>query len=439
MHADVQRRVHLRVLAALVLLLGAASADGEVLIRWDQETIPSATSLGIAALVVPAANTSALRNALGAGYRVYLEVEASSLMTFIPPAGIAGVVVKGQATQAQMRVLRRRVTSPGSRVIVPEAQGKWPHIRSNWVTKNKDAVLQVTGRSAQPWIENNAALLRMAVAARPRSTPVLTYAWQPITLSDVDEGPALENYLVAIAEAGSFGADLVLPLHPQFQKRLILGHPQARAEWDEIQRYLRFYSWNLVGQYRPLATVGVVTANPTLWFEVMNLMMRHNLPFEVIGPADLPKRNLDGLKLLVMLDEPDAGQRAALESFAAAGGAFKIVTGPVDPNRFALEARQLLGRAHRVVDIWNGITVLATPYANPDGTGALLTVLNYAHQPLPVQLRVAGTYSQVHYESPEEAPAVVPYQHRDGFTEFVIPGLRIGGRVFLTRRSTPVP
>jgi hypothetical protein len=77
--------------------------------------------------------------------------------------------------------------------------------------------------------------------------------------------------------------------------------------------------------------------------------------------------------------------------------------------------------------------VLAAPYAEPIGTGALLTVLNYAHQPLPVQLRIAGTYTQVQYESPEEEATLVPHQHRDGYTEFVLPALRIGGRVFLTR------
>ena len=60
-----------------------------------------------------------------------------------------------------------------------------------------------------------------------------------------------------------------------------------------------------------------------------------------------------------------------------------------DANRFALEMRgPLLGRDTRVVDISNGIAVIAAPYADPDGTTVLLSLLNYAHQPLPVQLRV---------------------------------------------------
>jgi hypothetical protein len=420
-------------LALLLLLCGSISARGEVLIRWDQKQIPSRASLGIPAVVVPAANGEAVKTAFAGGYRVFLELESSALTKFTPPAGIAGVVVKGKTSDAQLRLLRQRLRSPAVRVIALDETGKWPHIRSNWVTKNKEGILQVTRGSAQPWIENNAALVCIFRATKPGSVPVLAYPWQPITLSDVDEGPALENYLVAIAEAGSFGADLVLPLHERFQTRLLLGLPQARAEWAEVRRYLEFYSWDVTRRYEPVANTGVVTTNPTLWFEVMNLLMRHNLPFELIVPADLPKRKLDGLKLVIVLDELDVTQREALAAFERAGGLVKTVEGPVDPNRFALDMRQLLGRERRIVDIWNGITVLTALYAEPSGTRALLTVLNYAHQPLPVQLRIAGTFSQAQYESPEEGATNLPIRQRNGFTEFVLPSVRVGGRVFLTR------
>jgi hypothetical protein len=415
------------------LLCSSASVQAEILIRWDQSQVPSPQSLGISTLVVPAQDADAVRSAFAQGYRLYLEVDASALSTFSPPTpALAGVIVTGTATPLALRQFRQRLVPRGIRVIAAETGGKWPHIRSNWVTKNNE-VLQVTRRSAQPWIESNAALVRIVQASQSDPAPMLSYDWTPITLSEKDEGPRLENYLVGIAEAGTFGADLLLPLHSRFQERLLLGQPQARAEWDEIRRYLQFYSWNLPGRYRPMANIGVVTAKPTQWFEVMNLLMRHNLPFELIAPAQLSKSALDRLRLLIVLDEPDRAQRDVLAEFSRTGGVVKVVDGPVDPNRFALEMRQLLGRDHRVVDIWNGITVLTSPRAEPNGTGALLTVLNYAHQPLPVQLRIAGTYSQVQYESPEEDATLLPHQHRDGYTEFVLPALRIGGRVFLTR------
>ena len=435
---------------ATVWLCTVASACAEILVRWDQPDVPPPAALGLTTLVVPAGGEGRAR-ALAQGYRVYLEVESAALSAFVPPAGpLAGVLVKGTPRPALLRQLRARLAARGARVAVVDDRGKWPHIRSNWVTKNRD-VLQVTGRSAQPWIENNAALIRIGrqtgvrpgsdggqTGVRPGSdhglTPTLTYRWQPITLSDAGEGPALDNYLVAIAEAGSFGADLVLPLHEKFQARLLSADPRARAEWTRIRSYLEFYAWPLHARYAPVANIGVVTGEPMLSYEVMNLLLRHNLPFALIAPAELPKRPLGPFKLLVVLDAPGTAAAQALERFEAAGGTVHRVTGGVaDPNEFALEVRKMVGAEHRVIEIWNGITVMAAPYQAPDGESLVLTAVNYAHQTLPVQIRVPGAYSTVQFESPEEPATLLPHSIRNGYTEFVLPALQVGGRVFLTR------
>ena len=428
------RAFHTAAASVCCALFVTASARAEVLILWDRDRIPSPDSLGISTVVVPAKNRAAIESASAQGYRVFLEVDGAAVPAFVPPAQrFAGVVVKGKVAPKQLQLLRDRMKPRGARVVALEERGKWPHIRTNWVTKNNE-VLQVTGRSSQPWIENNAALMRIADADEDAPPPLLTYTWTPITLSDKDEGPRLENYLVAIAEAGSFGGDLLLPLHERFESRLLMGQPQARAEWAEIRRYVAFYSWSLPHPYRPIASIGVVTAEPVLWFEVMNLLGRHNLPYELIAPSKLASRRLDDLKVLIVLDELPAEQQKILAEFEKKGGAVNRVAGAVgDPNVFALKVRQMLGPDRRPIDIWNGITVLAAPYEDPDGGAVLVTVLNYAHQELPVQLRVRGTFTQVHYESPEEGPSLVPHQQRNGFTEFVLPALRVGGRVFLTR------
>ena len=412
-----------------------AQLGAEVLIRWDRADVPAAASLGLTTLVVPEKNAATVRSALAQGYRIYLEVDASAMAGFVPPSrDVVGVVVKGvkgKPTALALKQLQERLKPRGIRVVALEERGKWPHIRSNWVTKNNE-VLQVTGRSAQPWIENNKALLRVVHDSRP-DPPVLGYTWTPITLADADEGPRLENYLVAIAEAGSFGGDLVLPLHDRFQSRLLLGQPQARAEWAEIRRYLEFYSWNLTQRYQPIANIGVVTAEPMLWYEVMNLLARHNLPFEVIAPADLAKRELDRFKLLIALDKPAPALDAALAAFEKKGGKVAKPAAIADPSAFALEMRRLVNREDRVLEIWNGITVLMAPYQEPEGQGVLITALNYAHQELPMQVRVRGIFSSVEYERPEAPAGLIPHRHRDGYTEFVLPDLRIGARVFLSR------
>lgn len=424
-----------RVIRSFVLLVALfstiAPSNAEVLVRWDQPQVPSPHSLGISTLVVPAKNTTAIKSARDQGYRLYVQIDAADLAGFVAPPGV-GVLVSGRPSPAQLKQLRQRVGAT-RRVVALDERGKWPHVRSNWVTKNNN-VLQVTGRSAQPWIENNAALIRNARPTNGDAPPLFTYSWKPVTLSDVDEGPSLDDYLVAIAESGSFGGDLLLPLHQRFERDLLLGRPHARANWEQIKRYIEFYSWSLPDRYQPIANIGVVTSEPILWFEVMNLMARHNLPFQWISPAALPGRPLSGMDLLVVLEEPQPAQRDALTAFERSGGqVIRMLKGVADPNAFALEVRQKLGRDRRIVDIWNGITVLVSPFQEPGGSHMLLTVLNYAHQALPVQLRVKGTFSQLRYESPGDPVALIPSQQRDGFTEFVLPALRIGGRVFLSQ------
>ena len=422
-----------RSIAVLWLFFIPVSSHAEVLVRWDQDKVPSRESLGLSALLVPAKNSGAVENALAQGYRVYLEVDAAAVAGFTPSSDrLAGVVVKGAVSPGQLSQLKQRLGSSGTRVLALEDRGKWPHIRTNWVTKRNE-VLQVSSRTAQPWIEQNAALVRIAQASQPGSAPLLTYPWRPITLSDVDEGPRLEDYLMAIADAGSVGADLVLPMHERFQRNLLLGKPEARRWWKEIRSYIDFYSWNLPNRYRPLANIGIVTADPMASFEVMNLLARHNLPFEIIAPERLSGR-LTPFNVVIVLNQPQGAQAGVLAEFAKNGGrVVERLNGVADPNAFALEIRRILGREQRVIDIWNGITVLAAPYEEADGRSVLVTVLNYAHEPLPVQMRVRGTFPVVQYESPEEEAVLLPYRHIAGYTEFLLPALRIGARVFLSQ------
>ena len=66
----------------------------------------------------------------------------AALATFVPPAqGLAAVVVKGNATSAAGGAAAP-ARAANARVLTLDERGKWPHIRSNWVTRNND-VLQV--------------------------------------------------------------------------------------------------------------------------------------------------------------------------------------------------------------------------------------------------------------------------------------------------------
>jgi hypothetical protein len=461
----------------LALGVGGGEAHAEVLVRWDLDQIPPLQALGVSTVVVPAVKAAAIRQALAQGYRVLVELDAAEAGSFQGVAGAAGVIVNGAVSPERLSQLEKKLGGPGFSVRGAEVRGKWPHIRTNWVTRNKD-VLQVTSRSSQPWLENNEALVRIAGSrdTAGASPLLLTYAWQPVTVADLDQGPRLENYLVAIAEAGSFGADLLLPLHERFERALVLGNPDARADWAELRTFIEFYAWNAPIQRQPVANVGVVSADPMRSFEVLNLLARHNLPFRTIAPAAVAAEPLTSLDLLIVLDGLDAKSESRIAEFANAGGTVLMAgtgavtrgaaaaaapwrgsTGvvkaegrttyavgkgrvveaqaaPADPNTFALEMRQYLGSERRIVDVWNGITVLIAPYAQSGGDGGLLlTAVNYAAQPLPIQVRVRGTFSEVQFEAPGQRAVLLPFEQRNGGTEFVLPALRIGARVFLNR------
>ena len=459
---------HRRVLTlVLVLLLPRPSARAEVLVRWDLDHVPSPESLGISTLVIPASKPGAVREAVGRGFRVYLDVDAAALPEAAAiPEGVCGAVVHGGVSRQQVDDLRRRLPAPGARVLPVDDRGLWPHIRLNPVAL-RDNVLQVASRSAQPWMDSNGVFVRITPAAPGGRALLLSPRWEPTTAADKEHGPAVEDYLVAIAEAGSFGHDLVLPLHEHFARGLLLGEPDARAGWQAIRRYLEFYSWDLPQRYRRVSNIAVVVSDPMGSIEILRLLTRHNLPFELVAPGGPDAASLNGFALAIVLDPVTPAQVPPLTAFANAGGtvvlngppagvswdgavpmgrngrhaAYRVGQGRVlelaeaveNPDEFALSMRDVLGPDGRVVDVWNGITVLIAPYENAAGDTTLVSVLDYAHDAQPIPARVKGRFAAATYESPESAPVLLPLQHRGGHTEFVLPAMRVGGRVFLTR------
>ena len=90
------------------------------------------------------------------------------------------------------------------------------------------------------------------------------------------------------------------------------------------------------------------------------------------------------------------------------GRVLELLEAIADPDEFAGDIREVLGPERRVVDVWNGITVLIALYEDATGETVMVTALNYAHDAEAVQLRVTGTFSIGYYESPESEPVLLP-------------------------------
>ena len=112
--------------------------------------------------------------------------------------------------------------------IQVDDSGKWPRIRSN-VRVRRGQVVQAASRTAQPWVDNNVAQVRTLEAAGRR--PILTYPWKPDSAVDPQAGPTADDFALAVAEAGAFGADLILDLDAG-----LLG------AWGGARRYIDFYA-----------------------------------------------------------------------------------------------------------------------------------------------------------------------------------------------------
>ncbi len=180
---------------------------------------------------------------------------------------------------------------------------------------------------------------------------------------------------------------------------------------------------------------------------------------------------LSGSRLVILFSPLDAPAAQALQAFSSAGGTVVVVDphGPAhwerlpavkasagtsykiergetiessqvvgDPDAFAGKIRDLLRRQGVLIYIWNAVTTLAFAYRAPQAGGMVLELVNYAQEPLQVQVRVKGAFPNIRYETPEHG--VYPAAQADverGFTQFVVSHLEIGARVYLGPKAKP--
>lgn len=447
------------------------SAWGRVWIRWTETALP-AEALPAHGLVIPwDAASSMVESARRQGYRVYAAMtleQASAAANSRQPLGFEGIILEAGDVEQQTaeKVCRElRLAYPKLTILSPDAGAKQPAMMGTTVI-SQGGILQVSSATEQPWIDSNVALVGFNRAFRPAQTPLIDFRW---TLTDALQqqlGPPTESYLLAVAEAGALHSDLILNLHPTLQKTLVSGIEEGRAIWERIAKYMEFYLREGQQPVSPQACVGVVTNNYDDSYEAMNLMARHNIPFRVLPPNHFTPECLHGLNLVAVFTQPDEQAIRQLGRFVEDGGMAILVSlkdpfpglssgrrqtsnnpvtyamgkgkvvelseGVGDPGVFSRDVRRLLGKENLPVSLWNASTTIAIPYKLPGTPTATVELLNYSADPMPVQVRIQGMYSVLHYETPEHGCCeALTATHQDGFTQFEVRWLRVGGRVRL--------
>ena len=439
--------------------------------QWNEATLPPASSLGVKEIVVVwerASSAALLTTARKRGYRAYVETPLNQATSAAKACGekrCAGIILKvsesgGEETEKSVAGLR--AAYPKLRVLVLSPSGKQPKMRGSLVIK-RDSVLEVSSPTAQPWVDTNLALIKIEQRSRRLQTPLYTFSW-------ADQGPqtvlTADDYSMAVAEASAFHADLLLPLDEHLQQGLNKRDGEAWALWNQVRSTLKFSASASKGGLEPAANVAVVVDHLDPSDEVSNLLSRHNIPFQLFVAADLKTAELKGFDIVIVFAKPDAETVERIKNLAVDGTTVVVVDAhgkyswqssqpvqlnehttsypigngkvlelaePVsDPETFAQDIRRLLGKGNALLSLWNGLTTIAVPYKDRGGKTTVLELVNYAGDPLRLQVQVKGSFKTIRYETPEHGccESLEPVKH-DGFTEFVIPEIRIAGRVHL--------
>jgi protein-tyrosine-phosphatase len=439
-----------------------------VFVQWNGATLPPASSLGVNEIVLAwerGAPTALLATARKQGYRVYVETrlnQATSAAKRCAEKSCAGIilnVLESESAETEKSIASLRSAYPKLRVLVLSPGGKQPKMRGSLIIK-RDSVLEVSSPTAQPWIDTNLALIKIEQRSRRPQIPLYTFSWADQTILTADD------YSLAVAEAGAFNADLVLQPDEHLQEGLNKHDGEAWALWNQVRSTLRFSAHASAGRLEPAANVAVIVDQLDPSDEVTNLLSRHNIPFQVFIAADLKTEELKGFDIVIVFAKLNAETAERINNLASGAATVVVVdvhgtypwqssqpvqlnehttsyavgSGKVlelrepvsDPETFAQDIRRLLGKRNALLSLWNGLTTIAVPYKDRGARMTLLELVNYAGEPLRLQVQVKGSFTMIRYETPEHGccESLEPVKH-DGFTEFVIPEIRIAGRVHL--------
>ena len=336
-------------------------------------------------------------------------------------AALAPVIAKARAAGLQVVAIGKEpalaaaaaagLTPPPDPVLVAK-DSVWPGITGPVSITGNGSGPEPSGPTANPWIDSNGWMLRLAKVSSPGKTVWLTF--EP-------PGPPrvvlLDAYLRAIADSGAWGGKWVVALDADLQGGLAKGDAKALASWKSIAAAVAFFdarrAWS---GFEPLGVVGVISdfagPNENTTPEILNLMGRRSLAYRIVETSAAATASVEGFKSLIYVDEaaPSPLLRRKLLAFANQGGLLMVgkswdrpegnPTGmdhprmdvrrvgkgriavakdnPPDPFMVARDIHMLLGRTYDVARFFNLSAFLSNCTASPDRKQELVQIVSFA-------------------------------------------------------------
>jgi hypothetical protein len=393
--------------ASLLTLLDATPFNCLVL-RWgDRQPAPAfieqarRRGLALVGLIEGSGRAEALRSA---------EAARLDAVALDEPAG-AGLPAIAWGEKSKLAW-----TSPAAGFAI--ADGVWPAIPA------RDSA--ESGPTAAPWVDSNGWLIQLA-RTFARGKPLWVNAAPPAA-----GYLRPEQYALAVADAGAYGARWVVTLDGKLAAALAARDTNSLVTWRAIADAARFFEAHRAWAAFPsCANVAVLSdfAGPNEYVaqELLNLLPRRGVPYRVLDKAQAAAVPWDGLACMLYpdQDQPSTALRQKLLAFVQQGGVLMAHTkwpapgglAPtldpfrrwnvyalgkgrlaiaadegLDPYEMAADAQVLLGHRHDLVRYFNFSAL--NGYYTAAGDKAVLHVINYALRPWahPVSVTLARSY-----------------------------------------------
>jgi hypothetical protein len=406
----------------------------------------------------------------GLGFVGVIEGEANrpAALAAAQAAGLSAVAMDGDPPgNAAVPVIpwnkAANVRSAANSPVLGISGGVWPGI--------PQAGGQTGGPTNLPWVDSNGAVLLIVRALAPGKGVWIDFdPPQQVKL-------AAEAYILAVADAASYGARWVISLDDQFRADLTAKKPPALDTWKKVSDTASFFEQhNEAKNFEPMGPLAVVSNfagdNWGAGEEALNLFPRIRQPFRVIARSRAAGASFAGLQAIFYVDEeaPDTALLQKLIAFARGGGTLFVPSmwpnpegPPLPAERYLLFNVRALGKgrlavckevqpdpydvvadiqniiSHRndVLRLYNAPSMNFFYQSSAQGSRGVIHLLNYSRRPGsdgPL-FYVKEPHKSARLVSPEIAsPADLQWAPQEaGGAELSVPRLSVYGAVELEK------
>ncbi|HMD71280.1 MAG TPA: hypothetical protein VKF41_08045 [Bryobacteraceae bacterium] len=218
--------------------------------------------------------------------------------------------------------------------VVGISDGIWPGL--------PQAASQAGGPTNLPWVDSNGAPVLIVRTLAPDKT-----VW--IAFDPPQQKLPAEAYVLAVADAASYGAKWVISLDDQLRADLAARKQPAADVWKKLNETLAFFDQHKQSRtFQPDGPLAVVSnfsgPNWDAAEEAINLFPRIRQPFRVIARSRAMGASFAGLQAVLYVDQeaPDAALRQKLIAFAQGGGTLFVPSKWPNPEGLPLTAEPYL-------------------------------------------------------------------------------------------------